>query len=86
MTVFRIKDKKETFVSKESFWESVLSDTYMCASNAFVLWLAHTYFGNEWLPCLVLWLCAVGVFMHSKENQITKEELIKMIEELKQDD
>ena len=86
MTVYRLRDKKEIFVSKESFWESVWSDTYMCASNAFVLYLAHTYFGNEWLPCLILWICALGLIMRFKEKQVTKEEFIKMLEELKQDE
>ena len=82
MTVFRIKDKKDIYVSKESFWESIWSDTYMCASNAFVLWLAHKYFGNEWLPCFTLWMCGFGLLMRSKEKQVTKEELFKMLEEL----
>ena len=86
MTVFRIKDNKEMYVNKESFWESVWSDTYMCASNAFVLWLAHTYFGNEWLPCLMLWICALGLLMRLKEKQVTKEELMEMIQKDKQDD
>ena len=29
MTVIRVKDKKDIYLLKESFWESVWSDTYM---------------------------------------------------------
>jgi hypothetical protein len=82
MTVIRVKDKKDVYVSKESFWESVLSDTYMAASNVFVLWLSHKYFGNEWLPCFLLFLIVVSLMQRFKEKQISSEELAKLIKEL----
>lgn len=82
MTVIRVKDKKDVYVSKESFWESVLSDTYMCASNVFVLWLAHEYFGNEWLPSFILFLIVFSLVQRFKEKQVSTEELVKLIKEL----
>ena len=82
MTVIRVKDKKDIYVTKESFWESVWSDTYMCASNVFVLWLAHEYFGNEWLPCFILFLIVFSLINRCKEKQVSSEELIKIIKEL----
>ena len=82
MTVIRVKDKKDIYVSKESFWESILSDTYMCASNVFVLWLSNEYFGNEWLPCFILFLIVFSLIQRFKEKQVSSEELIKIIKEL----
>lgn len=82
MTVIRVKDKKDIYVAKESFWESIWSDTYMCASNVFVLWLAHEYFGNEWLPCFILFLIVFGLMLRFKEKQVSSEDLIKIIKEL----
>ena len=82
MTVIRVKDKKDIYVSKESFLESVWSDTYMCASNVFVLWLAHEYFGNEWLPCFILFLIVFTLIQRFKEKQVSSKELIKIIKEL----
>ena len=82
MTVFRLKDKKDIYVSKETFWESVLSDTYMSASNIFVLWLSHEYFGNEWLPCFLLFLIFFALMQRLKEKQLSSKELIELIKEL----
>ena len=82
MTIIKVKDKKDIYVSKESFWESVWSDTYMCASNVFVLWLSNEYFGNEWLPCLILFLIVFSLIQRFKEKQVSSEELIKIIKEL----
>lgn len=81
MTVIRVKDKKDVYVSKESFWESVLSDTYMAASNMFVLWLSHKYFGNEWLPCFLLFLIVFSLMQRLKEKQVSSKELIEIIKE-----
>ena len=82
MTVIRVKDKKDIYLLKESFWESVWSDTYMCASNVFVLWLSHKYFGNEWLPCFILFLIVFSLMQRVREKQASSEELIKIIQEL----
>ena len=82
MTIIKVKDKKDIYVSKESFWESVWSDTYMCASNVFVLWLSNEYFGNEWLPCFILFLIVFSLIQRFKEKQVSSEELIKIIKEL----
>ena len=87
MTYYRFGNKKgELYVTRESFCESVASDIFMTACNIFILYLSHKYFGNEWLPCLILFLITIGILIRSNEKHISKKEFIKMIERDIQDD
>lgn len=87
MTVYRFGNKnRELYVTRESFLESAASDLFMTACNIFILYLSHKYFGNDWLPCLLLFLILMGLFLRSNEKLISKKEFIKMIERDIQDD
>lgn len=86
MTIYRLKDKKETYISKENFWESILEDTFMVLSNIFLLWVGKEFFDNMIIPCIMLWIIMIALFLRFKEKQIDKKEFKKLLEELEQDD
>ena len=82
MTVYRFGDKnKKLYITRESVWESIISDVFMTLCNIFVLYLSYKYFGNEWLPCMLLFLIFLGLQLRANEKVISKKEFIKMIEE-----
>lgn len=86
MTVYRLRDKKEVYVSKETFWESILDDTYMALSNIFVLWVGKEFFDNMIIPCIMLWIIMLALLIRFKEKQIDVKDFKELLEELKQDD
>ena len=83
MTVYRLRDKKDIYVSKETFWESILDDTYMAVSNIFVLWVGKEFFDNIIIPCIMLWLIMLALITRFKERQIDVKDFKKLLEELK---
>lgn len=85
MTVYRLRNKKDIYVSRETVFESILDDTYMALSNIFVLWVGKEFFDNLIIPCIMLWIITIALFTRFKENQIDVEDFKKMLDEVSDD-
>lgn len=82
MTVYRLRNKKDIYVSKETFWESILDDTYMALSNIFVLWVGKEFFDNIFIPCIMLWIIMIALITRFKEKQIDVDDFKELLDEV----
>ena len=85
MTVYRLRNKKDIYVSRDTVFESILDDTYMALSNIFVLWVGKEFFDNLIIPCIMLWIITIALFTRFKEKQIDVEDFKKMLDEVSDD-